>query len=59
MPRLAALLNKEMVNVAFETVLEQGLLYERRTWGILAATEDKTEGMAAFIEKRAAVWQNR
>ena len=48
-----------MVNVAFETVLEQGLLYERRTWSILAATEDKTEGMTAFVEKRAAVWQNR
>ncbi|MEO5586651.1 MAG: enoyl-CoA hydratase-related protein, partial [Novosphingobium sp.] len=41
MPRMAALLNKEMVNVAFETTLEQGLLFERRTWSILAATEDK------------------
>ncbi len=59
MPRIAALLNKEMVNVAFETVLEQGLLYERRTWGILAATEDKAEGMAAFIEKRPPVWKGR
>ena len=59
MPRLAALLNKEMVNVAFETSLEQGLLYERRTWTILAATEDKTEGMNAFVEKRPAVWKNR
>ena len=59
MPRMAALLNKEMVNVAFETTLEQGLLYERRTWSILAATEDKAEGMAAFVEKRAPVWKNR
>ncbi|MCB2073299.1 MAG: enoyl-CoA hydratase/isomerase family protein [Novosphingobium sp.] len=59
MPRLAALLNKEMVNVAFETTLEQGLLYERRTWSILAATEDRTEGMKAFVEKRAANWKNR
>ena len=59
MPRLAALLNKEMVNVAFETTLEQGLLYERRTWGILAATEDKAEGMKAFVEKRPAVWKGR
>jgi len=59
MPRLAAMLNKEMVNVAFETTLEQGLLYERRTWGLLAATEDKVEGMNAFVEKRPAVWQNR
>ncbi len=59
MPRVAALVNKEMVNAAFETVLEQGLLFERRLWQILAATEDKTEGMNAFIEKRAASWVNR
>jgi len=59
MPRLAAILNKEMVNVAFETVLEQGLLYERRTWGLLAATEDKVEGMNAFVEKRQPVWKNK
>lgn len=59
MPRLAVLLNKEMVNVAFETTLEQGLLYERRTWSILAATEDKVEGMNAFVEKRPAVWKNK
>jgi enoyl-CoA hydratase len=59
MPRLAALLNKEMVNVAFETTLEQGLLYERRTWSILAATEDKAEGMKAFVEKRPAVWKGK
>jgi enoyl-CoA hydratase len=59
MPRIAVLLNKEMVNVAFETTLEQGLLYERRTWGILAATEDKVEGMNAFVEKRPAVWKNK
>jgi enoyl-CoA hydratase len=59
MPRLAAMLNKEMVNVAFETTLEQGLLFERRTWSILAATEDKAEGMKAFVEKRPAVWKGR
>jgi enoyl-CoA hydratase len=59
MPRIAALVNKEMVNVAFETVLEQGLLFERRAWQILAATEDKAEGMAAFVEKRAAVWKGK
>ncbi len=38
---------------------EQGLLYERRTWSILAATEDKDEGMKAFVEKRPAVWKGR
>lgn len=59
MPRIAALVNKEMVNASFETVLEQGLLFERRLWQILAATEDRTEGMNAFVEKRAANWKNR
>jgi len=59
MPRLAVMLNKEMVDVAFETTLEQGLLYERRTWSILAATEDKDEGMKAFVEKRPAVWKGK
>ncbi len=59
MPRIAALVNKEMVNAAFETLLEQGLLFERRMWQILAATEDKTEGMNAFVEKREAVWKGR
>ena len=59
MPRIAVLVNKEMVNAAFETVLEQGLLFERRMWQIVAATEDKTEGMNAFVEKRAAVWKGR
>ena len=52
MPPLAAMPNKEMVNAAFETTLEQGLLFERRIFQILAATEDKTEGMTAFVEKR-------
>jgi enoyl-CoA hydratase len=59
MPRIAALVNKEMVNAAFETALEQGLLFERRAWQILAATQDKTEGMKAFVEKRPAVWQGK
>ncbi|MBK8373790.1 enoyl-CoA hydratase-related protein [Sphingorhabdus sp.] len=59
MPRVAVLVNKEMVNAAFETVLEQGLLFERRMWQILAASEDKAEGMAAFLEKREANWKGR
>ncbi len=59
MPRVASLVNKEMVNAAFETTLEQGLLFERRMWQILAASEDKAEGMAAFLEKREAIWKGR
>ncbi|MDX3899834.1 MAG: enoyl-CoA hydratase-related protein [Sphingobium sp.] len=59
MPPMAALINKEMVNLAFETGLSQGLLTERRLFQILAATQDKVEGMTAFIEKRPGVWKGR
>ena len=52
MPPLAAMANKEMVNAAFETTLEQGILFERRAFQVLTATQDKAEGMAAFVEKR-------
>ena len=59
MPPLAAIANKEMVNAAFETSLDQGVLMERRIFQVLTATEDKAEGMAAFIEKRPGVWKGR
>lgn len=59
MPPLAAMMNKEMVNVAFETTLDQGLLAERRMFQILVATEDKAEGMSAFVEKRPGNWKGR
>ncbi len=59
MPMMATMINKEMVNIAFETGLNQGLLTERRLFQILTATEDKTEGMAAFVEKRPGVWKGR
>jgi enoyl-CoA hydratase len=59
MPPMAAIANKEMVNAAFETTLDQGLIVERRIFQILAASEDKAEGMAAFVEKREGVWKGR
>ena len=59
MPPLAAMANKEMVDIAFETTLDQGILAERRIFQVLAATEDRTEGMNAFVEKRAAVWKGK
>ena len=48
-----------MVNAAFETTLDQGLLMERRIFQVLTGTEDKAEGMAAFIEKRPGVWKGK
>ena len=59
MPPIAAMVNKEMVNAAYELTLEQGLLHERRLFQILTATEDKMEGMKAFVEKRPGVWKGR
>ena len=59
MPPMATMINKEMVDIAFETGLGQGLLTERRLFQILTATQDKVEGMTAFVEKRAAQWKGR
>lgn len=59
MPPLAAMANKEMINISQETSLAQGLAFERRLFNGLYATEDKTEGMRAFVEKRPAVWRGR
>ena len=58
-PPMAAIANKEMVNAAFESTLDQGLIMERRIFQILTASEDKAEGMAAFIEKREGQWKGR
>jgi enoyl-CoA hydratase len=57
MPPLAAIANKEAVNAAFETGLAMGLLFERRLFNGVCATEDKAEGMAAFVEKRPGNWK--
>jgi enoyl-CoA hydratase len=59
MGQMAAMVNKEMVDMAFETTLTQGLYNERRLFQILVGTEDKKEGMSAFVEKRPAIWQHR
>ena len=59
MPPLAAMMNKELVDMAFETTLETGIVMERRMFQVLTATEDKAEGMTAFVEKRPGVWKGR
>ncbi|RJE80916.1 enoyl-CoA hydratase [Paracoccus sp. JM45] len=50
---------KESVNRAYETTLHEGLLFERRAFHALFATEDQKEGMAAFLEKREAQFRDR
>jgi enoyl-CoA hydratase len=59
MPTLAVLAAKELVNAAQQLPLDEGIRLERRLFHLLAATEDKAEGMAAFVEKRKAVWKGR
>lgn len=59
MSRSAARMAKEAVNRAFETTLTEGLLYERRLFHSAFATDDQTEGMAAFIDKRAPNFTHR
>ncbi|CAH1397960.1 unnamed protein product [Nezara viridula] len=49
---------KESVNVAFETTLQEGLRFERKTFYATFATEDRKEGMAAFTEKRKPNFKN-
>lgn len=59
MSRSAARMAKEAVNRAFESSLAEGLLYERRLFHSSFATDDQTEGMAAFIAKRPPAFTHR
>jgi enoyl-CoA hydratase len=56
---VALRLAKEAVNRAYASSLAEGVLFERRAFNLLFATEDQKEGMAAFVEKRAPVWKGR
>ncbi len=55
----SVMMAKEAVNRAYELPLSEGLLFERRLFHSLFATEDQKEGMAAFVEKRAPRFSNR
>ena len=57
--QIAAFAAKDAVNRAYETTLAEGLNYERRIFQSLFATEDQTEGMAAFAEKREAQFRDK
>ena len=50
---------KEAVNRSYETTLREGLLFERRLFHSLFATEDQAEGMTAFLEKREAQFRHK
>ena len=58
-PPLALRLAKEAVLKALETPLSEGLEYERKLFYLLFASQDQTEGMQSFLEKRPAVYTGR
>lgn len=50
---------KEAVNRSYETMLSEGILFERRLFHSMFATEDQSEGMAAFLEKRQPQFRDK
>jgi enoyl-CoA hydratase len=59
MPLQAAMMAKECVNRAYEAPLNEGMLFERRSFHSLFGTPDQKEGMAAFVEKRKPNFHHR
>ncbi|GAB4389724.1 enoyl-CoA hydratase [Albidovulum sp.] len=56
---LAVMAVKEAVNRSYETTMSEGILFERRLFHALFATEDQKEGMSAFLEKREPQFRDR
>jgi enoyl-CoA hydratase len=59
MSPVATQLAKESVNRSFETLLDEGLIFERKNFYLTFASEDQKEGMKAFIEKRKPVYKGK
>ncbi len=55
----AVMMAKESVNRAYESPLADGILFERRVFHSLFATEDQKEGMRSFVEKRKPDFKHR
>jgi enoyl-CoA hydratase len=50
---------KEALRASQRMAVEEGILYERDLFCLCFSSEDKDEGVAAFLEKRAATWKGR
>ena len=50
---------KESITRPFEIGMSEGILFERRIFNGLFSTEDKKEGMSAFIEKRTPKFEDK
>lgn len=57
--QISVIAAKESVNRAYETTLREGVLFERRLFHSMFATEDQKEGMAAFLEKREPQFRDK
>ncbi len=57
--QLTVMAVKEAVNRSYETTLREGVLFERRIFHAMFATEDQSEGMAAFAEKRTPQFRDK
>eukprot|EP00920_Eleutheroschizon_duboscqi_P008809 GHVT01020208.1.p1 GENE.GHVT01020208.1~~GHVT01020208.1.p1 ORF type:complete len:363 (-),score=110.68 GHVT01020208.1:637-1686(-) len=55
----AAMAAKECVNRAYESSLQEGLLFERRAFHSSFATADRAAGMDAFVQKKKATWVHK
>ena len=58
-PPVAVRLAKEAVLKSFDTTIEGGLEFERKSFYLLFASDDQKEGMKAFTEKRKPEWKAR
>ncbi|MDA8585794.1 enoyl-CoA hydratase [Rhodobacteraceae bacterium] len=56
---LTTMVVKESVNRSYEMTLREGILFERRMFHALFATDDQKEGMAAFLEKREPQFRDK
>jgi enoyl-CoA hydratase len=57
--QMAVMSAKESINRAFESSLSDGVMFERRMFHALFATEDQKEGMDAFVNKRKPVFKHQ
>ena len=56
---IALMATKESINRAFESGLTDGVMFERRLFHAMFATDDQKEGMDAFVNKRKAVFKHK
>lgn len=59
MPPVAVMMIKQSIMRAFDTTVEVGLEFERKSFYMLFASDDMKEGMNAFVEKRKPVWKGK